>query len=67
MYGKEVVESLPKSKEIKVLFLDGVHIANTLRRKRLPVLFAKKRMSCFRKTVFRIFFLSSTSRIMIVE
>ncbi|OAV75804.1 hypothetical protein Barb7_00559 [Bacteroidales bacterium Barb7] len=29
-YSKEVVESLPKGKEIKVLFLDGMHIANVI-------------------------------------
>jgi hypothetical protein len=29
-YSKEVVESLPKGKEIKVLFLDGIHIANVI-------------------------------------
>jgi hypothetical protein len=29
-YSKEIVESLPKGKEIKVLFLDGMHIANVI-------------------------------------
>lgn len=29
-YSKEVVESLPKGKEIKVLFLDGMHVANVI-------------------------------------
>lgn len=29
-YSKEVVESLPKGKEIKVLFLDGMHIVNVI-------------------------------------
>jgi len=29
-YSKEIVESLPKGKEIKVLFFDGTHIANVI-------------------------------------
>lgn len=29
-YSKEIVDSLPKGKEIKVLFLDGMHIANVI-------------------------------------
>lgn len=29
-YSKEVVESLPKGKDIKMLFLDGVHFANVI-------------------------------------
>lgn len=29
-YSKEIVESLPKGKELKVLFLDGTHISNVI-------------------------------------
>jgi hypothetical protein len=29
-YSAEVLESLPKGKDIKVLLLDGVHVANVL-------------------------------------
>jgi hypothetical protein len=29
-YSKETVESFPKGKAIKILFLDGVHIANVI-------------------------------------
>lgn len=29
-YSKEIIESLPRGKEIKVLFLDGMHIANVI-------------------------------------
>ena len=29
-YSKEIIESLPKGKNIKVLFLDGIHVSNVI-------------------------------------